>query len=45
MEVVTIKTKFQIVIPQRIREQVQVDIGDILRLVSRTERSLSRQRA
>jgi AbrB family looped-hinge helix DNA binding protein len=30
MEVVTIKTKFQIVIPQRIREQVQVDIGDIL---------------
>jgi AbrB family looped-hinge helix DNA binding protein len=30
MEVVTVKTKFQIVIPQRIREQAQVDIGDIL---------------
>jgi AbrB family looped-hinge helix DNA binding protein len=30
MEVVTVKTKFQIVIPQRIREEAQVDIGDIL---------------
>jgi len=30
MEVVTVKTKFQIVIPQRIREQAKVDIGDIL---------------
>jgi AbrB family looped-hinge helix DNA binding protein len=30
MEVVTVKTKFQIVIPQRVREQAQVEIGDIL---------------
>ena len=30
MEVVTIKNKFQIVIPQRIREQAKLDIGDIL---------------
>jgi AbrB family looped-hinge helix DNA binding protein len=30
MEIVTVKTKFQIVIPQHIREQVPVEIGDIL---------------
>jgi AbrB family looped-hinge helix DNA binding protein len=30
MEIVTVKTKFQIVIPQHIREQVHVEIGDIL---------------
>lgn len=30
MGTVTVKTKFQIVIPQRIREQVGVDIGDRL---------------
>lgn len=30
MEVVTVKQKFQIVIPQHIREQVQVEIGDLL---------------
>jgi AbrB family looped-hinge helix DNA binding protein len=30
MEIVTVKTKFQIVIPQRIREQAGVDIGDLL---------------
>jgi AbrB family looped-hinge helix DNA binding protein len=30
MEIVTVKTKFQIVIPQQIREQVRVQIGDIL---------------
>ena len=30
MELVTIKTKYQIVIPQSIREQAGVDIGDLL---------------
>jgi AbrB family looped-hinge helix DNA binding protein len=30
MEIVTVKTKFQIVIPQHIRQQVHVRIGDIL---------------
>lgn len=30
MAIVTVKNKFQIVIPQRIREQVRVDIGDLL---------------
>ena len=30
METVTVKTKYQIVIPQRIREQAGVDIGDLL---------------
>jgi AbrB family looped-hinge helix DNA binding protein len=30
MDIVTVKTKFQIVIPQRIREEVGVDIGDLL---------------
>ncbi|MGO9263290.1 MAG: AbrB/MazE/SpoVT family DNA-binding domain-containing protein [Candidatus Binataceae bacterium] len=30
MDIVTVKTKFQIVIPQHIREQVHVEIGDVL---------------
>jgi AbrB family looped-hinge helix DNA binding protein len=30
MEIVTVKTKFQIVIPQHIRKQVNVEIGDVL---------------
>ena len=30
MDIVAVKTKFQIVIPQRIREQVHVEIGDLL---------------
>jgi AbrB family looped-hinge helix DNA binding protein len=30
MDIVTVKTKFQIVIPQHIREQVHVEIGDLL---------------
>ena len=30
MEIVTVKTKFQIVIPQHIREQVHIEIGDLL---------------
>ena len=30
MEVVAVKNKFQIVIPQRVRQQVQVEIGDLL---------------
>jgi AbrB family looped-hinge helix DNA binding protein len=30
MEIVTVKTKFQIVIPQHIREQVNIEIGDVL---------------
>ena len=30
MELVTIKNKFQIVIPQSIRERVRLDIGDLL---------------
>ena len=30
MEIVAVKNKFQIVIPQHIREQVQVEIGDLL---------------
>jgi len=30
MEIVTVKTKYQIVIPQQIREQVRVRIVDIL---------------
>lgn len=30
MEIVTVKNKFQIVIPQHIREQVHVEVGDIL---------------
>jgi AbrB family looped-hinge helix DNA binding protein len=30
MDIVAVKTKFQIVIPQHIREQVHVEIGDLL---------------
>jgi len=30
MDIVTVKTKFQIVIPQRIRRQAHVAIGDLL---------------
>jgi AbrB family looped-hinge helix DNA binding protein len=30
MDIVTVRTKFQIVIPQHIREQVHVEIGDVL---------------
>jgi AbrB family looped-hinge helix DNA binding protein len=30
MDIVAVKDKFQIVIPQRIREQVRVRIGDLL---------------
>ena len=30
MELVTIKTKFQVVIPQSIRKRVRLDIGDLL---------------
>ena len=30
MELVTVKTKFQVVIPQSIRERVKLDIGDLL---------------
>ena len=30
MEIVAVKNKFQVVIPQRIREQVHVEIGDLL---------------
>ena len=30
MDIVTVKTKFQIVIPQHIREQVNIEIGDVL---------------
>jgi AbrB family looped-hinge helix DNA binding protein len=30
MDIVTVKNKFQIVIPQHVREQVRVEIGDIL---------------
>jgi AbrB family looped-hinge helix DNA binding protein len=30
MDTVAVKTKFQIVIPQRIRKQVGVDVGDLL---------------
>ena len=30
MNIVTVKNKFQIVIPQRVREQVHVEIGDLL---------------
>jgi len=30
MDIVTVKDKFQIVIPQHIREQVRVEIGDLL---------------
>ena len=30
MDIVAVKNKFQIVIPQHIREQVHVEIGDLL---------------
>ena len=30
MEIVAVKNKFQIVIPQNIREQVRVEVGDLL---------------
>ena len=30
MDIVTVKTKFQIVIPRHIREQVNIEIGDVL---------------
>jgi AbrB family looped-hinge helix DNA binding protein len=30
MEIVTVKSKFQIVIPQHVREQIHVEIGDLL---------------
>jgi AbrB family looped-hinge helix DNA binding protein len=30
MDIVTVKNKFQIVIPQHVREQVHIEIGDIL---------------
>jgi len=30
MELVTVKTKFQVVIPQSIRKRVRLDVGDLL---------------
>jgi len=30
MDIVTVKSKFQIVIPQHVREQVHIEIGDFL---------------
>ena len=30
MDIVTVKNKFQIVIPRHVREQVHIEIGDIL---------------
>jgi AbrB family looped-hinge helix DNA binding protein len=30
MELVTVKTKFQVVIPQNIRKRARVDVGDLL---------------
>jgi AbrB family looped-hinge helix DNA binding protein len=30
MDIVTVKNKFQIVIPQHIREQVHLEVGDLL---------------
>lgn len=30
MEIVTVKNKFQIVIPRHVREQVRIEIGDFL---------------
>jgi len=30
MAIVTVKNKYQVVIPQRVREQVGVEIGDVL---------------
>jgi AbrB family looped-hinge helix DNA binding protein len=30
MDIVTVKNKFQIVIPQHVREQVHIEIGDFL---------------
>ena len=30
MSIVTVKNKFQVVIPQRVREQIGVSVGDIL---------------
>jgi AbrB family looped-hinge helix DNA binding protein len=30
MDIVTVKNKFQIVIPQHVREQVHIEIGDVL---------------
>jgi AbrB family looped-hinge helix DNA binding protein len=30
MELVTVKTKFQVVIPQSIREKMRMDVGDLL---------------
>ena len=30
MNIVTVKNKFQIVIPQRVREQAHIEIGDLL---------------
>ena len=31
MAIVTVKNKYQVVIPQRVREQVGVQIGDVSR--------------
>jgi AbrB family looped-hinge helix DNA binding protein len=30
MDIVTVKNKFQIVIPQHVRQQVHIEIGDVL---------------
>lgn len=30
MSIVTVKNKFQVVIPQRVREEIGVDVGDVL---------------
>lgn len=30
MDIVTVKNKYQVVIPQRVREEVGVDVGDLL---------------
>jgi AbrB family looped-hinge helix DNA binding protein len=30
MAIVTVKNKYQVVIPQRVREEIGVDVGDIL---------------
>ena len=40
MDIVTVKNKFQIVIPQHIREQVHIEVGDFLEAGSDIEHSL-----
>ena len=45
MYIVTVKNKFQIVIPQHVRELAHIEIGDLLQAAWKTGKSSSHPKA